>query len=112
MSGGAAAAAAAAEPLPLGTVDFPVLDCSEGLLAGAPRWQVLDDAVMGGASSSGIAYNEQERALVFSGESSREGGVHTHGHVILSTVSSMLSMVLMMNPPASRRNRSSLRQAP
>lgn len=30
--------------------------------------QVLDDVVMGGASSSTIGYDDQQRALVFSGE--------------------------------------------
>ncbi|KAI8472524.1 MAG: complex I intermediate-associated protein 30-domain-containing protein [Monoraphidium minutum] len=46
---------------------FPVLDCSAGLPSDAPRWQVLDDVVMGGASSSAIAYDDASKAIVFSG---------------------------------------------
>ncbi|GBF89396.1 hypothetical protein Rsub_01968 [Raphidocelis subcapitata] len=67
LDGSVAAMAAARAAVPPGAVDFPVLDCGEGLPAAAPRWQVLDDVVMGGASSSSLGFSEAARALVFAG---------------------------------------------
>lgn len=61
------ASAPPTEPLPPGAAGLPVLDCAGGLPADAPKWQILDDVVMGGASRSQVAWSPEESALVFSG---------------------------------------------
>lgn len=69
---GSLAAAARFADLPPGASDFPLLDLNAGVPP-QPRWFVMDDTVMGGVSSSGLAYDPEEQAAVFSGARAREG---------------------------------------
>ncbi|KAG2449053.1 hypothetical protein HYH02_005802 [Chlamydomonas schloesseri] len=54
--------------------EFEVLNFEMGLPV-APRWRILDDVIMGGMSQSdGLTYDDAERAAVFSGRVTTDGG--------------------------------------
>ncbi|EFJ43483.1 hypothetical protein VOLCADRAFT_106809 [Volvox carteri f. nagariensis] len=54
--------------------EFEVLSFENGLPS-TPRWRILDDVIMGGRSQSeGLAFEPAERAAVFSGRVTTDGG--------------------------------------
>ncbi|KXZ45347.1 hypothetical protein GPECTOR_56g444 [Gonium pectorale] len=76
LSGAVAARerAAALAATPGASGDFDVLSFEQGLPT-APRWRILDDVIMGGMSqSNGFSYDPAERAAVFSGLVTTDGG--------------------------------------
>ncbi|GLC40449.1 hypothetical protein PLESTB_001347100 [Pleodorina starrii] len=71
---GAVAAQERAASVASTTGEFEVLSFENGLPS-APRWRILDDVIMGGRSQSdGFAYDSAERAAVFSGRVTTDGG--------------------------------------
>lgn len=64
---GSVIAQARVTALPPGVEDYMLLDCSQGMPSGSPRWYTMDDVIMGGVSSSALRFEPQEQAAVFSG---------------------------------------------